>query len=258
MGITLVFPVGFKPVLKHEEHDQSDHGNREGGSNASEGTGKGGNLLRHKEIYQLQVNRSDSQMQKVYAAEFKHQPQRQRELDKPFPPNNSNEYSTQEEYNKAYKEYSKKFDEWARETSRNIISELAQKNLDGSTSGTQKYVNEITESDWFVKEFGNGGFIKTPKVSVRDARVAGSYALGTKNGVGFSRLTIGTGYSKNEPTIVHEISHYATAISATSPYDGHGVEFARNHIFVAKNVMGSDYASNLEKAYRDGGVKLGD
>lgn len=26
MSITLVFPVGFKPVLKHGEHDQSDHG----------------------------------------------------------------------------------------------------------------------------------------------------------------------------------------------------------------------------------------
>ena len=27
MSITLVFPVGYKPVLKHGDHDQSDHGN---------------------------------------------------------------------------------------------------------------------------------------------------------------------------------------------------------------------------------------
>ena len=27
MSITLVFPVGYKPVLKHGEHDQSSHGN---------------------------------------------------------------------------------------------------------------------------------------------------------------------------------------------------------------------------------------
>ena len=34
MSITLVFPVGYKPVLKHAEHEQSDHGNREGGGSA--------------------------------------------------------------------------------------------------------------------------------------------------------------------------------------------------------------------------------
>lgn len=256
MSITLVFPVGFKPVLKHEEHDQSDHGNREGG--ISEGTGKGGNGLRHREIYELMVNRSDPQKTKLYDAEEKHQPQAQRKLGKPFPPNNRNEYATQADYDKAYKEYSKEFDEWSRETSRNLISQSAEKNLNGTTAGTQKYVNEITKSDWFVKEFGNGGFIGTPKVAVRDVQVAGSYRIGTKNGEGYSGLTISKGMSKNEPTIVHEISHYATAISASSPYDAHGAEFARNHIYVAKNVMGSDYASNLEKSYREGGVKLGD
>jgi len=31
MSITIAFPIGYKPVLKHEEHDQSDHGNRDGG-----------------------------------------------------------------------------------------------------------------------------------------------------------------------------------------------------------------------------------
>lgn len=34
MSITLVFPFGFKPVLKHADHDQADHGNREGGGSA--------------------------------------------------------------------------------------------------------------------------------------------------------------------------------------------------------------------------------
>lgn len=36
MSITLVFPIGFKPVLKHADHDQADHGNREGGAAETE------------------------------------------------------------------------------------------------------------------------------------------------------------------------------------------------------------------------------
>jgi hypothetical protein len=33
MSITLTFPVGYKPVFKHGEHDQSEHGNWSTGSN---------------------------------------------------------------------------------------------------------------------------------------------------------------------------------------------------------------------------------
>jgi hypothetical protein len=69
---------------------------------------------------------------------------------------------------------------------------------------------------------------------------------------------VNRGYSKAEPTILHEIAHYATTISATSPHAGHGVEFARNHIFIAGKVMGSSFADGLEKAYREAGVPLGD
>ena len=70
-------------------------------------------------------------------------------------------------------------------------------------------------------------------------------------------MVINKGYSLNEPTILHEITHYATAISAVKAYQPHGVEFAKNHVYIANKVIGSEYASGLEKAYREEGIDLG-
>ena len=62
---------------------------------------------------------------------------------------------------------------------------------------------------------------------------------------------------KNERTILHEISHYATAISQTESFAGHGVEFARNHLFVVEQAVGSARAQTLESAYTAKGVLNG-
>ena len=233
-------------VIKHASHDQSSHGSWAGG----------GNKLSHREIYNLQVGRSDPLVRKVYAAEEKYQPQIQRELEKPFAPSRT-EYQTKEEYDKAYKEYSKKWTEWSRETSRNIKSKTGEKHLDGSKKGVQNYVNDVTSQDWFVSEFGNGGVVGTPQVALRDNRSAGAYTLGFRNGQPVSSMVINNGYSKNEPTIIHEIAHYATAISQTTPFDAHGVEFARNHVFIAANLISPEYANGLTEAYIAEGVNLG-
>lgn len=250
MTYAIKFPVGYKPVIKHGHHDQSSHGNWAHG-------GTGGNGLDHRAIYDLQKNRSDFLMRKVYDAEEKYQPQIQRDLPKPFPPNNRGEYATREEYDAAYKKYSKEFDEWARESSRNIKSDLGKKHLDGTRAGTQKYIDEVTNSDWFKEEFGNGGVIGTPKVALRDIRNAGTYQIGLKNGKGYSALVINKGYSQAEPTILHELAHYATAISNRTPYDGHGIEFVKNHIHIVNHAISPAYADGLQQSYEEGGINLG-
>ena len=61
----------------------------------------------------------------------------------------------------------------------------------------------------------------------------------------------------HEPTYLHEISHYATTISVTAPFAGHGAIFAKNHVFIASKVVGADYAAGLQKAYEEEGVKIG-
>ena len=238
------------PVAKHEQHDQSTHGSWADGS-------QGGNNLSHKDVYQLQSGMQDTLMRKIYDAEEKYQPNVQRELPKPFPPNNRAEYATPEEYDKAYKAYSKAFDEWSRASTKNIQSTTGEKHLDGSKAGVQSYVNDVTSSDWFVERFGRGGVIGTPKVSLGAISVAGKYEIGTKGGVGYSRLSMDKGYSQAEPVILHELAHYATAISANKPYAGHGLEFARNYVYMASKVMGPEYAAGLESSYREGGVPLG-
>jgi putative metallohydrolase (TIGR04338 family) len=70
-------------------------------------------------------------------------------------------------------------------------------------------------------------------------------------------LSMDKGYSQAEPVILHELAHYATAISANKPYAGHGLEFARNYVYMASKVMGPEYAAGLESSYREGGVPLG-
>jgi len=241
-------------VLKHQEHDQSTHGNW------ADGTPEGGNGLSHKEIYNLQVNRSDPLQRKIYDAEEKHQPEEQRDLPIPIAPKMSDYDQTQKDdyaYDKAYKEYSKKHDEWSRETTRNIQSDFGKKHLDGTVRGVQGYINDVTRSDWFKQKFGDGGVVKAPTVALSDIKVAGKYSIGTTNGLGYSKLTINKGYSQAEPLILHELTHYANAISQSKGYDSHGIEFAKNYIYVASRVIGSEYAAGLKKAYIAEGVPLG-
>jgi len=244
------FEFGSEPVAKHAMHNQKTHGNW------ATGTPQGGNGLTHREVYGLQSGTRDTLIRKIYDAEDKFQPNIQRSIPKPFPPSRT-EIQSNAEYDKAYKTYSKAFEEWSRESTRNIKSTIGEKYLDGTKAGVQAYVNDVTSADWFVEAFGDGGVIGTPKVSLRTLREAGSYTIGTKNGVGFSALSMDKGYSQAEPIILHELAHYATAISATDSYEGHGVEFARNNIFMANKVIGPEYAAALEKSYREAGVPLG-
>ena len=217
---------------------------------------KGGSGLTRRQMYELQLNQSDPNKSAVYAAENKFQPQVQRQLPKPFPPNNRNEYPTPEAYDAAYKDYSDKFNAWARESSRNIQSDLGAKHLDGTRQGVQNYLNEVTGSDWFIEEFGDSSIVEIPKVSLNDARVAGQYTFGFKLNKPYSAFTINRNYPQAEPTILHEIAHYATTISAKTPFGAHGKQFAKNHIFMASKIIGEEYADGLAAAYKGEGIKL--
>ena len=228
------------------------------------GTGGGGSGLSHQDIFN-NLDTKDSLKQSIYKAEEKLNPELQRTVEKPFPPNRADFedgtplYLPSKAYNKAYAEYSKKFNEYKIESTRNVQSELGLKTLDGSRAGVQKYVNTVSQTDWFKKEFGDGGRVGIPKViASNNMNTAGSYQIGMKGGQGYSALKIDRGYTKAEPLIIHEISHFATAISATSKFQGHGVEFAKNHIFIASKIIGDDYAASLANAYRGEGIDLGD
>lgn len=236
-------------VEKHGSHDQKTHG--------SWANGSGSSGLTHREIYNLQVGRGDSLVSKVYKAEDTFQPQLQRELPIPFPPKPRVEFATKEEYDKAYKEYSKNYDEWTKESHRNIKSDLGQKHLDGTRAGVQKYMDNVLDQDWFKSEFGTGGVVPKPQVKLLDINSAGRYVFGFKNGQPYTSMIFNKGFSKAEPTILHEIAHYATTISQREPFDGHGVEFAKNHVYITSKAIGSDYADGLAQAYREEGVDVG-
>lgn len=250
MSLVIKFEPGLRPVVKHQEHDQSSHGNWATGQ-------KGGSGLSHREMYELK-KQPDPLVRKVYEAEEKNHNQIQdKTTEQPSAPNRADfeEYS---DYNDAYKKYSKDFLNWSRKVTTSIISPMGEKHLDGTPRGVNGYVRDVLRQDWFVEAFGKGGVAgNNLEVKVSSTGEAGAYQFGFKGDLPVSILRVNRGYSKAEPTIVHEIAHYATTISATSPHGGHGVEFARNHIFIAGKVMGQSFADGLEKAYREAGIPLG-
>ena len=239
------------PVLKHEEHDQKTHGSWATGQ-------KGGSGLSHREMYALK-KQPDPLASKVYAAEEKHHNQIQdKSTPAPTAPNRA-DFTEYSEYDAAYKKYSKDFLAWSKKVTTDLISPMAKKHLDGTPRGVNSYVRDVIRQDWFVEAFGKGGVAgNNLDVFVTSSGEAGAYQIGFKGDLPISNLRINRGYTKAEPTIIHEIAHYATTISATSPHGGHGVEFARNHIFIAGKVMGQEFADGLEKAYREAGIPLGD
>ena len=246
------FAPGLIPVLKHAQHDQKTHGNW-----AISGF-KGGSGFTHRMMFELKRGRTDTMASRVYEAEEKNHSQIRDKTPPPTAPNRA-DFEEYDDYNNAYKKYSRDFLAWSRKVTTSIISPMAEKHLDGTPRGVTGYVRDVLRQDWFLEAFGDGGEAR-PTIEMSPTRdgAAGSYEIGYKAGSPYSRIKINTGYSKNEPTIIHEIAHYATTISATTNHDGHGISFARNHIFIASKVLGEDFAEGLAKAYREAGVDIGD
>jgi hypothetical protein len=241
------------PVEKHAQHNQADHGN----------WAKGGNGLGIEATLLLQKS-SDPLKERVYGAENSVAKTSVNILEKPTAPKFS-DFASRDDYDKAYKEYSKKWMSWAVEEKASILSERGEKLLDGSPSGVKKYVQEIIKSDWFIETFGDGKSLPPLDVKTASTTAGGRHILGVTRYRGTGRIievrheiSIDRQNTKNEEVILHEISHYATTISEAKAHSPHGTEFARNHVFISEKVVGSARADELENAYREKGVQDGD
>jgi len=218
---------------------------------------KGGHNLSPREVFNKQSVRSDVDIKKVYGAEDVHQPQLQRDVKQPVAPKRE-DFQDRDSYVAAYKKYSKEYDDMYRESSRNIQSSIGEKNLDGSQKGVQNYVKDVITADWFVETFGDGGQMGRPPVSlITSKKAGGKYIYGFKNGVYKSALKINSLLSKSEPSILHEIAHFATAISVGEGFDAHGVEYRMNYIFITNKVLGRESAESLKEAYRKANLNVG-
>jgi hypothetical protein len=218
---------------------------------------KGGHDLSPREVFNNNVGRRDVDIKKVYGAEEIYQPQLQRDMERPVVPKRE-DFQDRDSYVTAYKKYSKDFDEYYRERSKNIQSSTGEKNLNGSAKGVQNYVKDIITADWFVEAFGDGGQMGRPPVSLfTGVKDGGKYTYGFKNGAYITSLKMNKLLSKSEPAILHEIAHFATAISVAEKYDPHGVEYRMNYIFITDRVLGREAAESLREAYRKENLNVG-
>lgn len=254
-GEVLNWIISSNNFQKHAMHDQSSHGNWAGSKTGA------GNNLGIEEVMDLH-NRFDPLIEKVYAAERTFKDKKADASTKPKAPSFS-DYTSREEYDKAYKEYSKKFTDWAVEQQAYLLSDKGKKTLDGSPKAVKKYVEETIKEDWFVERFGDGSSLPPLEVKTANTNAAGRHILSVsrnpitkqmesaKNIISIDRQS-----TKNESTILHEISHFATAISQTTPFAPHGVEFAKNHIYVLSKTAGPERANALREAYIAQGVQV--
>jgi hypothetical protein len=170
-------------------------------------------------------------------------------------------FSSIQEYNDAYKKYVKEVTKWAQNENRYIMSEIGKKhlksmNLDGNAKPIQNYIDEVVNSPWFIEAFGDGGVIKTPKAMIRQNNTAGVYAVGLKNGKPLNSITIHRYTVQAEPTILHEIAHYATTVSSKDSFEPHGTEFIKNLLFIMSKVAGEGWASLYEERLKEAGISL--
>jgi len=260
-----------------EDQPRDDHGRfgSGGGESSTSSGGKypapafGGNGLSRGETLRLNL-KSDPLVNKVYAAE---NATRQGEmvrgtLEKPTAPVYPKEAMAQAraegnpgeamrlsfEYGKDYKEYSRAFDKYMVDFKVvNLQSDLAKETLDGTKAGTQAYVNNVINQDWFKAAYGNGGAFANPDIATKTVK---SYAGQYSSGLNKNEISINKSYTQNEPTIIHEIAHYAQTISATSQFQGHGVGFAETNLHITENILGTAAADKLASSYIEKGVPV--
>jgi hypothetical protein len=241
-----------RSIQKHAMHDQKTHGN----------WATGGSGLNIEEAMALQ-KRSDPLKTKVYAAENSLLPKKEKTKAPDYP--KLDDFPSREDFDKAYKAYNKKWLAWVVDEQANIVSKTGAELLDGTPAGVKKYVEKIIKEDWFIEAFGDGSSLPKLEVKVGNASAAGRHIMSFQKDRSTGRivktrheLALDRQFTKDETAILHEISHYATAISQREKYDAHGVEFARNHVFIAGKVAGSAGAEALDNAYQENGVRDGD
>jgi putative metallohydrolase (TIGR04338 family) len=158
------------------------------------------------------------------------------------------------QYKADYKTYSSQFDKYVLDfKDKDIQSELGAKYLDGTKEGVQAYVKDVINQSWFTKAYGDGGELGQPTVRVSNAK---GYAGQFTSGMSKNSIAISSPYTQDEPTILHEVAHYAQAVSATSFYEAHGVAFAEINLHITDNVLGTEAADQLFASYRANGVPV--
>lgn len=236
-------------VVRHlpGKHDQKSHGGGKSIIKLGQNTPQDINRLH---------TRNDPDQKRVYKAETKLHNFQIDETSKPVSPKLADFNGDYEGYNKAWKEYSKKHEKWAQDQLEKIDSKIGKQNLDGTRKGIENYVNEVTNSDWFIEKFGTPHpELGKPIVELSSAKsYSGQVSLALKNGNYSYKLKIHKNYTKSENTILHEIAHHAVHMSVKNVYQGHGVEFRDAFAYIAENVVGSDFANALKDAYKAEGL----
>jgi hypothetical protein len=252
------------PVVKHlaGQHDQSSHGSWAGTTSLGSGSG-----LSALEISNLKrgAGTEETQQAEVYKAETEARKENQLigTLEEPrFSSFRVNPYTYTTAEERAFK---KAWNKWETEKYKHIESDLGNKHLDGTIRGVRNYANEIFDSEWFREEYGvpstfsidNGKKFAEHQPEIKtltSKKFGGMYRFRDYNIHGKrSSIEIRNDSLKYEPTILHEIAHYATAISATNKHSGHGKEFAYNNLKIAKQFM-PKYAIALERYYKEMGI----
>lgn len=251
--VNISFAPGLVPVLKHQsgKHDQKLHGS----------WSEGGNKLGIEEVMRLHKS-SDPLKSKVYAAEQSLDKPSKNPLEKPTSPKRD-DFQLKEDYDKAYKDYSKKWTDWAVEEQASILTDTGKNFLNGSPAGVKKYVEAVIKEDWFVERFGDGSSLPKLDVKTSNTNASGRHILKMQKDRSSGRIikmvheiSIDRQSTKDERTILHEISHYATAISQTESFSSHGEEFARNHLFVVEQTVSPASSEALANAYIEKGVQV--
>ena len=240
-----------RSIKKHAMHDQKTHGS----------WATGGNGLGIEEVMRLHKT-SDPLKMKVYEAEQSIDKPSKNPLEKPTLPKRD-DFESREDYDKAYKAYSKKWLAWAVEEQASILSDTGKKFLDGTPAGVKKYVEAVIKQDWFIERFGDGSSLPKVDVKTSNTNAAGRHILKMQKDRASGRIiktvheiSIDRQSTRNERVLLHEITHYATAITQTEAFSPHGAEFARNHIFVVEQMSGSARAEALATAYTEKGVQI--
>jgi hypothetical protein len=261
------------PVVKHlaGQHDQSTHGSWAGTTSFGSGSGLSAqeiNNLRRgvgtKEYQQKELYNAENEALKKVKPSF---------IEMPEPKESSylkfGDLPSYKEIKKAERQYKKDWYDWSAERNKYIESELGAKHLDGSVKGLRNYLNAVIDSDWFREEYGvtsiynidNGKKFAQHQPEIKffsTKKYAGMYRFRDFGKTGKqSSIDIDRSYSKNEQVILHEIAHYANAISATTKFSGHGYSFGRELLKIAKQFM-PKYADALEQSFKDGGIKYGE
>jgi len=253
MTVRVRFQPGLKPKIeKHAMHDQSSHGS----------WARGGNKLGTEEIMALH-KKTDGQQQKIYDAERTLLKDKRPKILAPKFDKKREDFGTEQEYKKAFKEYSKAWDSWARNEAKQIQSKLGEKHLNGTPKGVKEYVDAVLETDYWKENFGVSPIGKPFVKSMNSNNQQGRWEVGRKftyfRGWEYiNYLAIDRIFTRNEATILHELAHFGTAITQTSRYESHGAEFARNYINITTNIASAEAGIELRNAYIKSGVKIAD